>query len=97
MSRLHQHGLAPTNTCCLCGEQGTLEHRIFTCPRWERLQRTTLAAHVQGISNLLREVGRDKLAALRVPRNLLHCPVPAETVLSFYRNGLPTTGAFFTD
>eukprot|EP00971_Amphidinium_carterae_P107745 2133724-Amphidinium_carterae.1 len=97
MARLHQHGLASTSTCCLCGEQGTLEHRIFTCPRWERLRRATLASHTQGIANLIREVGRDKLAALRVPRHLLHCPVPAAADLRPHCRGLPSPGIFFTD
>eukprot|EP00971_Amphidinium_carterae_P017572 346012-Amphidinium_carterae.1 len=65
MDRLHRHGLSPTHQCLLCGEHGTLEHRVFTCPRWERTRRTVLAPHAQGISNLLRALGRDALASLR--------------------------------
>eukprot|EP00971_Amphidinium_carterae_P014258 281525-Amphidinium_carterae.3 len=97
MARLQKHGLADTSACLLCGEQGTLEHRIFTCPRWERLRRSLLTPHMQGISNLIRAVGSEQLAALRVPRDLVTCPIPVEASLRRFRFGNPTPGFFFTD
>eukprot|EP00971_Amphidinium_carterae_P106734 2114096-Amphidinium_carterae.1 len=52
---------------------------------------------MQGISNLIRAVGREQLAALRVPRDLISCPVPVEALLRRFRRGSPTPGFFFTD
>eukprot|EP00971_Amphidinium_carterae_P296913 5898523-Amphidinium_carterae.1 len=52
---------------------------------------------MQGISNLIRIVGSEQLAALRVPRELISCPLPVEASLRRVRIGNPTPGFFFTD
>eukprot|EP00971_Amphidinium_carterae_P317409 6310600-Amphidinium_carterae.1 len=70
---------------------------MFTCPRWERLRRASLTPHMQGIANLIRAVGREQLAALRVPRGLVSCPLRVESSLHIHVHGYPTKGFFFTD
>eukprot|EP00971_Amphidinium_carterae_P272054 5399376-Amphidinium_carterae.1 len=52
---------------------------------------------MQGLANLLQVVGREQLAALRVPRNLVSCPTPVESLLQPLRLGAPAKGFFFTD
>eukprot|EP00971_Amphidinium_carterae_P095116 1881885-Amphidinium_carterae.1 len=74
--RLWKRNLAAHPLCLLCGAEGTVYHRMITCPAWEVLRCTKLSKQTRDWVATLDPVGQQCVADLFTPWNWMALPRP---------------------